>query len=464
MVKAKAWRVSVVCVAALVAGCGSIPDELNPGTWVSGAGDWVSGWFDSSPSGGGQAQPAPATAAAVPAAPAETPKLSDDTRPKTDSNTDKQKIVEGLVSDRANAQYTQSEQAREGEPTRPLEVEKAEAPPPPPPAPAAQAAAAPAPAPAPSPAPAASPAKVAAAAPAPAVPLPTPPSAPDKTLVGPGQSDSSGDTDSVVAPSARVKINPPDGGMPSPEPAQRVASPPPQQMAAAAPPPAPSRPVAATPAAAPPPPPSRPVAPTPAAAPPPLPPVVAASPPPRPIVRPANGDLVGAVYQQRLAEFNSGGGSAAVAPPPAPPPSMGDSSGEGSAPATRVTAAHGAGGAHPLAALDQSKVAASFQVAQIVFGEGTSDLSAGEEAPLRAVADVYRDSKGTAKIGIIGHSNSIRLDVSAGANRDSNRTLAAERAAAVARELERLGVPAAKIYAGATGETAGDYAEVFVAY
>jgi len=117
-----------------------------------------------------------------------------------------------------------------------------------------------------------------------------------------------------------------------------------------------------------------------------------------------------------------------------------------------------------LSALDQAKAAASFQVAEIMFGEGTADLSAEDEAPLRAVADIYRDSKGTAKIGVVGHSNSVRLDVSAVANRESNRSLASERAAAVARVLERLGVPAAKIYAGATGETEGDYAEVFVAY
>ena len=99
-----------------------------------------------------------------------------------------------------------------------------------------------------------------------------------------------------------------------------------------------------------------------------------------------------------------------------------------------------------------------------MFGEGTAALSAADEAPLKAVADVYRDSKGAAKIGIVGHSNSERLDVNPGANRDSNRSLASQRAASVARVLERLGIPAAKIYAGATGETAGDYAEVFVAY
>ena len=466
MTTTRAWRVALVLSAALVSGCDSLPDSMNPGTWVSGTSDWLSGWWNtSSETGQGSAEPAP-----VPAAPAETPKLSDDTRPKTDSNTDKQKVVEGLVSDRTNAQYTQTEQEREGEATRPLDVEKPEAPQPAP-QPVASTkmaeppAAAPAPA-APAPAAAAQSTKIAqaqtpAAAP---VPVPTPPAAS-------AGNDNPNDTDSVVAPSARVKIAAPDmnpnssnstadsSNMPAPAPTPPAArpvaavpapAPAPQQMAAAAPPPPPpvARPVAAAPAP-----------------PPPAPAPMAAAPPPRPLVaRPANGDLVGAVYRQRLAEFSAGDHAPNVQPAPPSPAMASDMGAEGSAPSAKVTAAHGTGGAHPLSALDQSKLAASFQVAEIVFGEGTSDLAPNEESALRAVAGVYNDSKGTAKIGIIGHSNSVRLDVSTAANQDSNRSLAAERAAAVARALERLGVPAAKIYAGATGETAGDYAEVFVAY
>jgi flagellar motor protein MotB len=437
-----ACRIGSTLAILLVAGCSSIPDDMNPGTWVSGASDWVSGIFGGS-SDTASAQPAP------PPAPAETPKLTEDARPKTDTTTEKQKIAEGLVSDRANAQYTQAEQEREGEATRPLETEKAEAP-------------APAPAPVAKTTETAAPAPVAAAAPAPA------PSS-SKTLVASAAAappparaaEPSADDDSVVAPSARVKLASPDLKTATPPPTTGVASAPapvpapaPTQMAAAAPPPppkptpAPPAPAAAAPAA------MAPAAPAPASV------------SPRPVASAANGDIVGSVYRQRLAEFSAGSGAVAgramLAPTPAP--AMSDVGGEGSTAATKVTAAHGAGGAHPLSALDQAKAAASFQVAEIMFGEGTADLGAAEEGPLRAVADVYRESKGAAKIGIVGHSDSERLDVSVVANRESNRSLAAERAAAVARVLERMGVPAAKIYAGATGETAGDYAEVFVAY
>jgi len=270
------------------------------------------------------------------------------------------------------------------------------------------------------------------------------------------------DTDAVVAPSARVNLSegqpqtaaPAAQATPAPAPA-----PAPMQTASAAPPPAPA------PAPAP--------MQTASAAPPPAPvpsPAVAA-PRPRPSVAAGNGALVAATYRERLDEFTTWSAAAGAASardayvPSAPAPAQGSVMNDGSAiPNTKVTAAHGSGGAHPLSALDASRAAARFDIAEIDFGEGTAALLPSQDASLSAVAQVYRDSKGAAKIGIIGHSNSPRLDISAAANRESNRSLAAERAAAVARALEKMGVPASKIYVGATGETAGDYAEVFAAY
>lgn len=371
------FGVAATAVAlVLLAGCDTISDAANgTGQAVQGAGDWVSGLFT------GDDQPK----AEVPPAPADQPKLGNDERPKLPSATERQQLADSLVADNANAQYTEAEQKRMGDTTRPLASENSEP--------------APAPAPAPQPAPAASPAPAPAAAANPA------PAAPVKKLAS--ASD-----------------------MPAPSQTEAPPPPPPQpmQVASAAPAPAPA-PVPRRPAT-------------------------------------AGGDLVTDTYRERLAEFSA----ASVAPPsnayatPSAGAGGGGSGDMSAASSGKVTATHGSGGAHPLSALDPSKAAASFQVAQILFGEGTAALSAGAEEPLRAVVEVYRDSKGAAKIGIVGHSNSRRLDVSTVANRESNRSLAAERASAVARALEKLGIPASKIFAGAAGEGEGDYAEVFVDY
>src|SRR5579871_4100758 len=85
-------------VLAALGGCSSIPDEANPVKWGEGVGDWVGGMFSSSSS-----DDTAAVQPTVPAAPADKPKLSNDTRPQTDSHTDQQRVVDGLVADRANA-------------------------------------------------------------------------------------------------------------------------------------------------------------------------------------------------------------------------------------------------------------------------------------------------------------------------------------------------------------------------
>lgn len=369
---------------ALLAGCDTISDAATgTGQAVQGAGDWVAGLFTADSGSSDQSKPE------IPPAPAEQPKLGNDERPTPPSATERQQLADSLVADNANAQYTESEQKRMGDTTRPLTPENAETP-------AAPAAAAPAPAPA-----------TTAAAPTPA------PAMPVKKLASASDLPAPTTTEAPPPPPAAAS-----GGS--------TAAPAPAQVAMAAPAPA-------------------------------------AAPAPRRVVA-SGGDLVADTYRERLAEFSAApAASTAYAAPPAA--SYGGTTGGAEAPAGgKLTPAQGSGGARPLSALDRSKMAASFQLAEIVFGEGTAALSAADDAPLRAVADVYRDSKGAAKIGIIGHSNSPRLDVSAVANRESNRSLAAERASAVARALERLGVPASKIFAGATGEGGGDYAEVFVAY
>ena len=58
------------------------------------------------------------------------PTLGNDKRPRRMSSDDKEMLTEGLVADRANANYAQSAINREGAPTRPLNPAQASAPPP----------------------------------------------------------------------------------------------------------------------------------------------------------------------------------------------------------------------------------------------------------------------------------------------------------------------------------------------
>jgi outer membrane protein OmpA-like peptidoglycan-associated protein len=176
------------------------------------------------------------------------------------------------------------------------------------------------------------------------------------------------------------------------------------------------------------------------------------------------------VYRRKLSEFTRGS-AAPTAVPTAAPAALSGSAADSS----RITlippseyhrlATHDNGGARPLSAFDPSRSAASFQVASVVFGEGTIALSTGEQTHLKEVARLYHERPG-ASIRIAGHSASPRLDVNAKANRDANRDLAALRAAAIAHELVKMGVPGHKIYAGPAENLggAGEAAEIYIDY
>lgn len=185
------------------------------------------------------------------------------------------------------------------------------------------------------------------------------------------------------------------------------------------------------------------------------------------------------VYRRRLAEFNSGR-VAAVAPTPvsaAVPVSM------TTAPVAAAggynyrtvlippseyhrNLVHDNGGARPLEAFEASRSAASFQVAAVRFGEGTAELPAGEQQNLKDILELYRSNGGT--IRIFGHSASPRLEIDASTNQMANRQLAAARAAAIARALVKLGIPARKIFAGAAPDLAqastGETTEIYIDY
>ncbi|HVI51292.1 MAG TPA: OmpA family protein [Candidatus Sulfotelmatobacter sp.] len=267
-----------------------------------------------------------------------------------------------------------------------------------------------------------------------------------------------------VAKAAAPKVAPGQG---SPEVAAASASAPAVQTGAVVPPP----PVVQTSDAAPPPPAAQ----------------AAAAPAPTLRAPPAGPESVEDAYKRRLTEFS--------APPVQPAASFQPSSGRapllsaaptvaapaysqsayasmdlassqgqvihlvrpGHAKAASQTAARNASGARPLSDFNESRSAASFDLASLNFGEGTSALSDAERAHLRDVAALYRQKGGSLRI--IAASSSPRLDVDPAANREANRALARTRADAVASELVRLGVPARKIFAG----VADDASQIAVA-
>ncbi len=442
--------------AASLAGCSSIPDSLNPVNWAQGVGDWVSDTTDWV-MGNTPDETQPAAQPDQSAQSDQTPKLGNDQRPVPPSQTQKQAQMDELAADRANADYDEAEAKREGADTRSLDDQLQGQP-----EPASQVASAtPAPAasnesdqlpgqatsppPAPKPNAATAP-KPIAAAPAPApVPATAPMPAPAPAGQGANPQDESAVSDEdltadllnepVVEPGSDADVE--------------AAPPPPPPGAAPAPV---ARPMTAAPA------------PMPAAAP--APAAMASAPSGAPI-----GSSVEDTYHKRLAEFSQPAPLQVASAAPAPVPSdagMASASGSGikliPPGQTRLVAAHGSGGAHPLSALDPNKAAASFMVADLAFGEGTFALDQGGESQLRDVAQLYRQSGGSARIEVVGHSNSSRLDVSAAANMEDNRSLAAQRADAVAVALEHLGVPASHIYAGGLEDGTGDHTEVFAEF
>ena len=139
----------------LLGGCSSIPNSVNPVHWVESGYDWVVG-SSPSPSAEEEAEHPVDTSGGKVA-------LPDDKRPIPSSHTNQQKVAEGLVADRSNAQYTQQAINRQGDPTRPLTTGQAVAAAPPP------AAAAPVPVVAAATAPVSAGASVASAAAAPTV-------------------------------------------------------------------------------------------------------------------------------------------------------------------------------------------------------------------------------------------------------------------------------------------------------
>jgi hypothetical protein len=156
------------------------------------------------------------------------------------------------------------------------------------------------------------------------------------------------------------------------------------------------------------------------------------------------------VYRQRLAQFDRttvASADGGMADPAHSPPIGGDAY---SLQLAMQEAADTDGGmrlprgVHSLDAFSKRRIASSFQVATLNVGSDAGDLTAGDAQALHDVAQLYRQQSG----GVV------RI-VGAGA-------------AAAARQLIRLGVPPARIYAGAS-DASGDMmvasaTTIYVAY
>jgi len=493
---------SVLLSTILLAGCSSVGDSLNPVGWYKGVSDWASGAPSSSASASAKDSPADESGF---------PTIQNDKRPDVSSTKDRSELSKGLAADRSNAKYTQDVLRRDGNPTHPLSVDAAasgsavasapgktvsavapppavttekvataadlatvsdkpsvaldDAPPPPPRKLSADSAVT-APAPAADAAPVVkssttSAAKVIAAA------SPTSSSSASATVVSASSTPAASTVASVSAAPVATPVP-----TPAPVSAAPVVTPVPTPVPVSAAP-------VATPVPTPVPVSAAPVAtPTPA----PAPVQVAAASAPLAMTAPAAPPAasVEEVYRQRLAEFNAGTVPAAVPAVSSPAakeavvsPAVADVD-SGTvliSPAEyRRKLAHDNGGARPLEAFDASHSAASFQVAAVRFGEGTAALSAGEQQHLKDVAALYREKGG--EIRIFGRSASPRLEMDAKANQAANRQLAGGRAASIARELVKLGVPARKIFAGAAAASAsasasavnGETTEIYIDY
>ena len=432
--------------ALLLVSCSSLPDSADPDHWFDDGGDVDSGAY---------------------------PQIVDDKRPEPQSVRERDEAAKGLAADLANAHHTQEALNREGTPTRPLNPEmakmnpdtvktsvrkaeiKAEAP-------------------------AASPKKasqdVASSAPPPvpeeAAPVPQGTAASEPSAVPEKIAPVSQEVTASEPPAA------PEEAAASAPPAPEEAAPVSQDTAASVPPPpavsvseekTPAAPVSQKAPESPAPPAKAPAA---------APPVQEAQQPALPV-----RETVQQVYQRRLAEWQTVSSPVVKPSAPltpgvsgwAPPPSAPDA-------APVVVAAntihlvppaeyhhkvsHGNGGFQSLDDYHGDQTAASFQVGELTFGEGSAALSAEGQNRLQDVARLAKETNGAVRI--FGHSASSRLDIDPAANREANQQLARERALQIAHELVKMGIPARKIYAGSAGQTllpvSGEVAEIYLDY
>jgi len=376
---------ATVAVTALLAGCSSVPDAVNPVEWYKGVRDAISGDEKKSDEqkSGEQDKKDEAPNRLVtdrnkpaPGADEEFPKLSTvPERPKTSTADERKEIKEGLVADREGARrYSSDVIRRQGEASSPLPppspVVKAPAmapkvnlQPPPAPKPVAKVATKPAPQPAPQP----------VVRPAPKlkpVPQPMTKRMPDRT--------STGQLLAVVPEQPKVNI-------------PRV-NPNPPQLA----------------------------------------------------VVPGYETITSGSQEATVVISGSGvqtypGRSAARTRP------------------ARRSASSGVSGVRSLSEFNSAQVNGSYQVATIVFDNGSAKIRSRAKKVLRQVISQYKQTGGT--IRVVGHASSRTRALDLIRHKMVNFKVSVARADAVAKELVKLGAKANTLYVGAVSDSQPKYRE-----
>lgn len=378
------WRAPIMAVLVVasgaVAGCSSVPDEVNPVEWYRG----VSGWFESDEDQAqrGQAQTAAETAPPLPGANRDYPNLSTvPERPKSvTSSADRSRVSNGLVADRENARYAYTEPSRLAAPTPQSNSEPEPAPAAPEPVQSAQASRTVVEQLEPSPPPPPAPAAVAPPAPAP----------------------------QAAAPPPAAKPTP----VPAPPVAELAPVPQPQVTREAELPMTPVPPPAAAPQAT------------------------------RPVATSGRGSLLDQTYQAALAQQKAGTSVAPVydAPPPnlAPQPSSLAPLPPIAAPMPPAAAQT----APAVTRGDSSKTVAGTPIPRsfvVHFRGGAADVAAADRALLREVVQIYKSTN--APLRIVGHASHGTRERDGFGQQVTNLRISLQRAEAVASELVKLGVP-----------------------
>lgn len=370
-------RIIAVGLVALLAGCSSIPNAVNPVEWYKGARDFVFGKEDQTRAPeNGRSDPRAERGEAAPGAGQPIPDLNTvPRRPEARSREQRAQVHRGLVSDREDARRYSSEAVRrQGDPVNPLQT--------------------------------------------------SPQTSPQ-----------------AAARSAAPRIEtPPRAARPSP---RQAAPRPPKPPAASAPAPKPSP--APAPRQAAPRPPAPPAAPVQQAASAPAP---RATPQRRPVPPvPDGGETETIVISSAGVQTESAATSLPALSPgislPAPPP--------GAQAATSV------GGVQSLWDFNPAVVRGSYQVATIMFRNGSSRLDSRDRRIIRQVFAQQRRTGGT--IRIVGHASRRTSNMNLVRHKLVNLRVSAARADAVARELIKLGARPGSLFVGAVSSQYPRYHE-----
>ncbi len=146
------------------------------------------------------------------------------------------------------------------------------------------------------------------------------------------------------------------------------------------------------------------------------------------------------------------------APPTAAPADTVPPAGDGP-PATVVVSSAGvasADGGAPAPAPAAASVG-SVKVATILFGDGSSALGGPEREIVREVSELYRSSG--RNVLVVGHASGQTEITDPAGGREAKLRISADRANAVAAELQKLGVPGNRITVTAAADDLPAYYE-----